>query len=85
MINMSSTFINTAKTAPEAESYFTDVEIKTLDALIIDTQKWIEEKEQIQENLPKHENPKLTVQSIAEKISSLDREVSVFLILNVLY
>ena len=35
---MSSNFINAAKSAPEAETYFTEVEIKTLDNLIIETQ-----------------------------------------------
>ncbi|XP_068237926.1 hypoxia up-regulated protein 1-like [Palaemon carinicauda] len=75
-INGSSMFLQRAREAPQDLQLFTDVELTTVDNLIIDTQKWLEEKEELQEKSPLHETPKLLISEIAEKMASIDREVS---------
>ncbi|KAK7068456.1 Hypoxia up-regulated protein 1 [Halocaridina rubra] len=75
MINGSSLFLQKAREAPLELQLFTDVEMTTMDALIIETQKWLEEKEELQENTPLYETPKLLLADIAEKMASLDREI----------
>lgn len=75
MINGSSMFLQRAREAPPEQQLFTDIELTTMDNLIIDVQKWLEEKEELQDKTPLHENPKLTLGGIAEKWSSLDREI----------
>ncbi|KAL7636636.1 UNVERIFIED_CONTAM: hypothetical protein RMT77_013413 [Armadillidium vulgare] len=75
MINASSMFMYNAQNSPNGEKWFTDVELKTLDNLIINTQKWLEEKEEEQDNLELYKNPVLSIRSIFEKIDSMDREV----------
>ncbi|KAB7506161.1 Hypoxia up-regulated protein 1 [Armadillidium nasatum] len=79
MINASSMFLYNAQNSPTGEKWFTDVELKTLDNLIINIQKWLEEKEEEQDNLELYKNPVLSIRSISEKIDSLDREVKYML------
>nr|XP_045598066.1 hypoxia up-regulated protein 1-like isoform X2 [Procambarus clarkii] len=75
MMNGSSMFLMRAREAPPDQQLFTDVELTTMDNLIVDTQRWLEEKEELQEKTSLHEDPKLTLGGIAEKWSSLDREI----------
>lgn len=75
MVNGSSMFLHRARQAAPELQLFTDVEMTTMDKLIIDTQKWLEEKEELQEKTPLSETPKLLIAEIAEKMSSLDREI----------
>lgn len=75
MINGSSMFLQKAREAPKDQQLFTDIEMTTMDKLIIDTRKWLEDKEQLQENTQLSEDPKLTLADIGEKWSALDREI----------
>lgn len=75
MINGSSVFLKKSKEVPVEHQLFTEVEMTTLDDLIVSTQKWLEDKMEQQEALPLHEDPKLTLSDIAEKWSALDREI----------
>ncbi|XP_050731958.1 hypoxia up-regulated protein 1-like [Eriocheir sinensis] len=75
MINGSSTFLQKAREVPEEHQLFTDVELTTLDSLIVDTQKWMEEKMELQEARALHEDPKLTLSDVAEKWTAMDREI----------
>lgn len=74
-INGSSMFLQRAREAPQDLQLFTEVEMTTVENLIIDTQKWLEEKEELQENAPLYETPKLLISEIAEKMANLDREI----------
>lgn len=40
MMNKSSEFVQRARDAPPEQQFFTDVEIDTMDKLIVDTQVW---------------------------------------------
>ncbi|CAL4121820.1 unnamed protein product, partial [Meganyctiphanes norvegica] len=75
MINGSSAFLHRAMEAPPEERLFTDADVKSMDKLIIDTQKWLEEKEEGQAEVPLNEPPKLTLNAIGEKMAALDREI----------
>ncbi|KAK3850211.1 hypothetical protein Pcinc_043076 [Petrolisthes cinctipes] len=75
MLNASSMFVGRAREAPQEQQFFTDVEVTAIDKLIVDTQKWLEEKSELQSNTPLWEDPKLTLTDIGEKWSALDREI----------
>jgi hypoxia up-regulated 1 len=75
MLNISTLFLNSAKSMSSDQQIFTDVEISTLDKLVTGTGKWITESEEAQEKLPLNVAPKITIKQIAEKIGALDREV----------
>lgn len=75
MINGSSMFLQRAKEAAPELQLFTDVEMTTLDTLIVDTQKWLEEKEELQQKTSFSETPKILLSDITEKMASLDREI----------
>uniref|UniRef100_A0A646QJH2 Hypoxia up-regulated protein 1 n=1 Tax=Hemiscolopendra marginata TaxID=943146 RepID=A0A646QJH2_9MYRI len=79
LLNVSEIFLQRARTLPEEEQYYTQVELDTLEKAINDTKQWKIEKESLQEKQSLTEMPKLTVRSIAEKISVLDREVKYLL------
>ncbi|KAG7176659.1 Hypoxia up-regulated protein 1-like [Homarus americanus] len=74
MINGSSMFLQRAREAPLEHQLFTDTELTTMDTLIVDVQKWLEDKEELQDKTALSENPKLTLSDIGEKWSALDRE-----------
>lgn len=79
MLNSSTYFLNTAKnltksTNPEKD-VFTDIEIETLDNLIKETVQWKTKMIEDQNKIKKSEPVILTVKSITEKMSALDREV----------
>ncbi|KAK4297071.1 hypothetical protein Pmani_030475 [Petrolisthes manimaculis] len=75
MLNASSMFVVRAREAPQEQQFFTDVEVTAIDKLIVDTQKWLEEKFELQSKTPLYEDPKLTLTDIGEKWSALDREI----------
>ncbi|XP_042234500.1 hypoxia up-regulated protein 1-like [Homarus americanus] len=75
MINGSSMFLQRAREAPLEHQLFTDTELTTMDTLIVDVQKWLEDKEELQDKTALSENPKLTLSDIGEKWSALDREI----------
>lgn len=75
MLNRSSDFMQRARGAPEDESWFTAVELQNLDDLIVSTQNWLEKAEEAQAELKLSEDPSLSLESIAEKITDLDREM----------
>lgn len=79
MLNGSVQFLERAKnltksTNPEKD-IFTDVEIETLQTLIVETEQWRDKQVEEQEKLKNFEPVKLTVKSISEKMAALDREV----------
>ncbi|XP_037930648.1 hypoxia up-regulated protein 1 [Teleopsis dalmanni] len=79
MIDAASKFLTSAKnltkeTNPEKD-IFTQVEIDTLTNVIDETTKWKKTETQIQESLQRHEEIRLTVKDITDKMSLLDREV----------
>lgn len=77
LINSSLTFLGNARnmSGEEAEGLFTPVELDTLEKIIKETQEWKGKMEEEQASLPASTSPKLTIKSIAEKMSELDREV----------
>lgn len=72
ILEMSSKFLDGAKNGTEI---FTTVEIETLEKVIKETKEWKQKMEEDQAQLKLSETPKLTVKSITDKISLLDREV----------
>uniref|UniRef100_A0A1B6MMN4 Hypoxia up-regulated protein 1 n=1 Tax=Graphocephala atropunctata TaxID=36148 RepID=A0A1B6MMN4_9HEMI len=81
-INGSRNFLTTIKNMSESQvtdpadpPMFTQVEFDTLGKVINDSQEWLNKMMVDQEKLAPHETPVLTVRSMVEKMSSLDREV----------
>lgn len=79
MLNGSRHFLESARnltksTNPEKD-VFTDVEISTLEKVIVETEQWRDEAVKEQEKLKKYEPVKLTVKLLSEKMQGLDREV----------
>ncbi|XP_050666772.1 hypoxia up-regulated protein 1 [Leptidea sinapis] len=83
MINKSQDFLKMAKNLTQnSESdndVFTDVEISVLEKKIEETESWLSKIIKEQEALKKNEEIKLTVESIREKVTILDREVKYLL------
>ncbi|CAG9788320.1 unnamed protein product [Diatraea saccharalis] len=83
MLNSSQEFLKMAKNfTKESNSerdVFTEVEIEVLEKKIIETETWVNKSIAEQEALKKNEDIKLTVESIREKMSNLDREVKYLL------
>lgn len=79
MLNGSRNFLESAKNLTKAtnpeKDVFTDVEIETLQRLIKETEDWRDKQVEEQRKLKKSDPVKLTVKSISEKMSLLDREV----------
>ncbi|KPJ17240.1 Hypoxia up-regulated protein 1 [Papilio machaon] len=79
MLNSSQEFLkmakNLTKDANSERDVFTDVEIDVLEKKITETQSWLNKAIDDQNQLKKNEDIKLTVDSIREKMSNLDREV----------
>uniref|UniRef100_T1IXH5 Hypoxia up-regulated protein 1 n=1 Tax=Strigamia maritima TaxID=126957 RepID=T1IXH5_STRMM len=75
LVNMSQVFLEKIRELSENEQYFTDVEIDLLEKTLNDTKEWRDTKLQEQEKRSLHEKPIMTVRSIAEKMTILDREV----------
>ena len=76
-MNRSSEFLQHARGSAEGQAWFTSGELQHLDDLIVDTQTWLEEAEETQASLAESEDPSLSLQLIAEKIDSMEREVRV--------
>ncbi|XP_060804155.1 hypoxia up-regulated protein 1 [Amyelois transitella] len=83
MLNNSNEFLKMAKNFTKEvnadKDIFTDVEISVLENKIIETETWLNKSIKEQEALKKNEDVKLTIDSIREKIQSLDREVKYLL------
>lgn len=83
MLNSSKEFLkmskNFTKEANEDKDVFTQVEIEVLEKKIEETEEWLNKSIKEQEQLKKHEDIKLTVGGIREKMSNLDREVKYLL------
>ncbi|XP_042860610.1 hypoxia up-regulated protein 1-like isoform X3 [Penaeus japonicus] len=75
MMNKSSEFVQRARVASSEQQFFTDVEIDTMDKLIVDTQKWLEDKEEQQQAQSLSDDPKLKLNDVGEKLGALDREI----------
>ncbi|XP_015912562.1 hypoxia up-regulated protein 1 [Parasteatoda tepidariorum] len=79
MLNISKVFLGSARNMTEEQQIFTEVEMKTLESLIDETEKWGKENVAEQNALPLSQTPKLTVKQIGEKVANLDREVKYLL------
>lgn len=66
---------NLTKDANEEKDVFTAVEIETLEKAIRETTQWRDQEIKEQDKLKRNEPVRLTVKSIMEKMSLLDREV----------
>lgn len=79
MLNGSTQFLDRAKNLTKStnpdKDVFTEVEIETLQNLIVETQDWRDKQVEEQKKLKNYETVKLTVKSISEKMAALDREV----------
>lgn len=79
MLNGSTQFLDRAKNLTKAtnpdKDVFTDIEIETLQTLILETTEWRDKQIEEQKKLKNYEPVKLTVKSISEKMAALDREV----------
>ncbi|CAH0727165.1 unnamed protein product, partial [Brenthis ino] len=83
LLNSSREFLkmskNFTKEANSERDVFTEVEITVLEKKIEETQLWLDKSIEEQNELKKNEDIKLTVESIREKITNLDREVKYLL------
>lgn len=83
MLNNSQEFLKMAKNftkdANPEKDVFTDVEIGLLEKKIVETETWLNTSVKEQQLLKKNEDVKLTIDSIREKLSNLDREVKYLL------
>lgn len=83
MLNSSREFLKMAKNftkdANPEKDVFTDVEINLLEKKIDETTSWLSTSIKEQKALKKNEDIKLTVESIREKMASLDREMKYLL------
>lgn len=69
----------TKETNPDKD-VFTTVEVQTLEKFIGETVTWIETEQAAQNKLQKYEPIRLTVKSITDRMSSLDREVKYLMV-----
>jgi len=74
-INSSNSFLEKIKNTTLEDTPFTQVEIDTLEKLISEITIWKDKQVEEQEKLPKSVDPVLTVQTIAIKHSSIEREM----------
>lgn len=83
LINSSKEFLkmaqNFTKEANSERDVFTEVEINVLEKKIEETESWLDKSIEEQNALKKNDDIKLTVDSIREKITNLDREVKYLL------
>lgn len=83
MMNHSQEFLkmalNFTKEVNPDKDVFTEVEIGVLEKKIAETEKWLNTSIKEQNELKKNEDIKLTVDSIREKMTNLDREVKYLL------
>lgn len=83
MLNSSHEFLKMAKNftkeSNEEKDVFTEVEIGVLEKKIEETETWLNKSIKEQNELKKNDDIKLTVESIREKMASLDREVKYLL------
>lgn len=83
MLNNSREFLKMAKNLTKEinteKDVFTEVEIGVLEQKITETEGWLNTSIKEQKGLKKNEDIKLTVESIREKMSNLDREVKYLL------
>uniref|UniRef100_S4NXF8 Hypoxia up-regulated protein 1 n=1 Tax=Pararge aegeria TaxID=116150 RepID=S4NXF8_9NEOP len=83
LLNSSQEFLkmarNFTKEVNPDKDIFTEIEITMLDVKIEETKNWLEEAIKEQNALKKNDDVKLTIDSIREKIASLDREVKYLL------
>lgn len=79
MLNSSKEFLKAAKNMTKEvnadRDIFTEVEIETLETKIADTEYWVDKSLEEQNAMKKNEDVKMTIDSIREKMSGLDREV----------
>lgn len=75
ILNITRIFYDGAKNASPDEQIFSEVEIQSLGKLVDETTTWLATSTKEQDKTARHENPKLLVHAIREKIISLDREV----------
>ncbi|GFU52564.1 hypoxia up-regulated protein 1 [Nephila pilipes] len=75
MLNISQIFMHSARNVSEEDQIFTEIEMKTLENLIVETKQWLKEAVKEQNAIPLSEAPKLTVKLLGEKVGTLDREV----------
>ncbi|KAL0994666.1 hypothetical protein UPYG_G00125520 [Umbra pygmaea] len=78
-INQSGFFLRGARSIPEDDQIFTDVELKTLEKVINETIAWKNETVAEQEKRSPTERPVLLSKDIETKVSLLDREVNYLL------
>ncbi|XP_060869458.1 hypoxia up-regulated protein 1 [Metopolophium dirhodum] len=74
-LNNSNSFLEKIKNTTLDDTPFTQVEIDTLDKLISEITSWKDKQVEEQEKLPKSVDPVLTIQTIAIKHSSIEREM----------
>uniref|UniRef100_A0A6Q2XY57 Hypoxia up-regulated protein 1 n=1 Tax=Esox lucius TaxID=8010 RepID=A0A6Q2XY57_ESOLU len=79
MLNQSSFFLRGARSIPEDDQIFTDVELKTLEKVINETTTWKNDTVAEQEKRSPTERPVLLSKDIEAKLSLLDREVNYLL------
>ncbi|XP_004525071.1 hypoxia up-regulated protein 1 isoform X2 [Ceratitis capitata] len=79
MIDSAKKFLSSAKNLTEEanpdKDIFTKVEIETLNKVIAETSDWKKVENKAQEQLKRHDEVRLTVKSVTDKMSLLDREV----------
>ncbi|XP_068096962.1 hypoxia up-regulated protein 1 isoform X2 [Hyperolius riggenbachi] len=79
LLNHSSIFLKSARTIPEDDQIFTDVEMNTLEKLINETLIWKKETLADQAKLSATEKPVLLSKDIELKLGALDREIQYLL------
>ncbi|KAK3912914.1 Hypoxia up-regulated protein 1 [Frankliniella fusca] len=67
--------VTAAKLEAEESWVFTEIELNTLEKQIKETEEWLIKMEKEQAEQKRSEAPKMSIKSISEKITNLDREV----------
>lgn len=79
MIGGARTFLTSAKNMTKEinadKDIFTQVEIDTLEKAIVAAEEWVQTEQKAQNELKRHEPVRMTVKSISDRMSLLDREV----------
>lgn len=76
VLNVSSHFLETIRNQTGEDKPYTDIEVSTLEKLIISTKEWRTKMLNEQAKVPDYEQPKLLTSDINDKMDELKREVN---------
>ena len=78
-INVSASFMDKFRNATPDEKYLDDDDLEYLGKLLDENRSWLDKKLADQQATPLHQKPALTLQSVADKMTDLDKKVKVLI------